>query len=202
MRLQGKIALITGGGTGIGLATAQALADEGAQVIVTGRRAAILEEACASIRAANPVKSYAADVADRRQVTDLVSWVRSNYGPVDILVNNAGVNVLNRRMAELSGEDWDFIMDVNATGAFNVVHAVLPDMRTRKDGVIINVSSLAGVRASVLGGAAYSASKHALCALTSVLAQEERENGIRATNLCPGEVNTPILRRAAGQGNR
>jgi NADP-dependent 3-hydroxy acid dehydrogenase YdfG len=193
MRLEGKIALITGGGTGIGLATAQALADEGAQVVVTGRRAAVLEEACASICAAKPVKSFAADVADRRQVTDLVSWVRSSYGPVDILVNNAGVNVVKRRMAELAAEDWDFIMDVNATGAFNVIHAVLPEMRARKDGVIINVSSLAGVRPAVLGGAAYSASKHALCALTNVLAQEERDNGIRATNLCPGEVNTPIL---------
>ena len=193
MRLQGKIALVTGGGTGIGQATAQVLAEEGAQVIVTGRRAAVLEEACAAIRAAKPVKSFAADVANRTQVNDLVSWIRSHYGPIDILVNNAGTNVVKRRMSELAAEDWDLIMDVNATGAFNVVHAVLPDMRARKDGVIINVSSLAGVRPAVLGGAAYSASKHALCALTSVIAQEERENGIRATNLCPGEVNTPIL---------
>jgi NADP-dependent 3-hydroxy acid dehydrogenase YdfG len=74
-----------------------------------------------------------------------------------------------------------------------VIHAVLPDMRARRDGVIINVSSIAGVRPSMLGGAAYSASKHALSALTSVLGQEEKDNGIRATNLCPGEVNTPIL---------
>ncbi|OUC07136.1 oxidoreductase, partial [Litorilinea aerophila] len=89
--------------------------------------------------------------------------------------------------------DWDYIMQVNATGAFNVIHAVLPQMRERRDGVIVNISSLAGVRASPLGGAAYSASKHALSALTRVIAIEEKDNGIRATNLCPGEVNTPIL---------
>ena len=193
MRLDGKVALITGGGTGIGQATAHALANEGAQVVVTGRRAAILEEACAAIRAPRPVRSYATDVADRSQVSDMVAWIRNEYGPVNILVNNAGVNVVKRRLAELEPDDWDFIMQVNATGAYNVVHAVLPDMRAKHDGVIINISSLAGVRPAVLGGAAYSASKHALSALTSVLAQEEKDNGIRATNLCPGEVNTPIL---------
>jgi NADP-dependent 3-hydroxy acid dehydrogenase YdfG len=201
MRLHGKVALITGGGTGIGQATAQALANEGAQVIVTGRRAALLEETCAAIRAAiradvpgaRPVRSYAADVADRRQVDDLVAWVRNEYGPVDLLVNNAGVNVVKRKLAELDPADWDTILQVNATGAYNVIHAVLPDMRARRDGVIINISSLAGVRPAPLGGAAYSASKHAMTALTSVLAQEEKDNGIRATNLCPGEVNTPIL---------
>ena len=193
MRLDGKVALITGGGTGIGQAAAQALANEGALVVVTGRRAAVLEETCAAIRAARPVRSYATDVADRSQVMDMVAWIRNEFGPVDILVNNAGVNVLKRRVSELAPEDWDYLMNVNATGAYNVIHAVLSDMRERRDGIIINVSSIAGVRPSILGGAAYSASKHALSALTSVLSQEEKDNGIRATNLCPGEVNTPIL---------
>ncbi len=193
MRLDGKIALVTGGGTGIGQATAQALAQKGAQVIITGRRAAKLEETCAAIHAPRPVRSYVADVANRTRVSDLVAWIKAEFGPVDILVNNAGTNVARRAVAELAPEDWDLIMQVNATGAFNVIHAVLPDMRARKDGVIINVSSLAGVRASNLGGAAYSASKHALCALTRVIAIEDKDNGIRATNLCPGEVNTPIL---------
>ena len=193
MRLDGKVALITGGGTGIGQATAESLANAGAQVIVNGRRAAILEEACAAIRAPRPVRSYATDVSDRAQVEDMIAWIRNEYGPVDILVNNAGVNVVKRRLAELNPEDWDFIMQVNVTGAYNLIRAVLPDMRARRDGLIINISSLAGVRPAILGGAAYSASKHALSALTSVLAQEEKDNGIRATNLCPGEVNTPIL---------
>lgn len=193
MRLSGKIALITGGGTGIGQAATQALAQEGAQVIVTGRRAAKLEETCASIQAPRPVRSYAADVVNRHEVNDLVSWVKTEFGPIDIVVNNAGINVANRTLAELSPDDWDMLMQVNATGAFNVIHAVLPEMRARRDGVIINISSLAGVRASNLGGAAYSASKHAMSALTRVIAIEDKDNGIRATNLCPGEVNTPIL---------
>ncbi len=193
MQLEGKVALITGGGTGIGQATARLLAEHGAQVVITGRRPAKLEESSAAIRAAYPVRSYAANVADRAQVSDLVQWVTEQVGPVSILVNNAGVNVVKRRMAELSPEDWDYIMQVNATGAFNTIQDVLPGKRERRDGLIINVSSLAGVRASPLGGAAYSASKHAMSALTRVIAQEEKDNGIRATNLCPGEVNTPIL---------
>jgi NADP-dependent 3-hydroxy acid dehydrogenase YdfG len=193
MRLNGKIALITGGGTGIGQATAVVLAQEGAQVVVTGRRAAKLEETCAAIQAPRTVRSFAANVADRREVDDLVAWVRTEFGPVDILVNNAGVNVVKRRLDELAPDDWDYMMQVNATGAYNLVHAVLPEMRARRDGLIINVSSLAGVRANTLGGAAYSASKHAMSALTRVIAIEEKDYGIRATNLCPGEVNTPIL---------
>ena len=114
-------------------------------------------------------------------------------GTVDIVVNSAGINVRKRRLAELSPEDWDQIMSINATGAFNVIYAVLPGMRTRQDGLIVNISSLAGVRASPLGGAAYSASKHAMSALTRVIAIEERDAGIRATNISPGEVDTPIL---------
>lgn len=193
MRLEGKIVLITGGGTGIGRASAQVLAQEGAQVVVTGRRADKLEETCASIQASHPARYHAADIANRGQVENLFTWIKSEFGPIDILVNNAGINVVKRTLAELSPQDWDKLMHVNATGTFNVVHAVLPDMRARKDGVIINISSLAGIRAGSLGGAAYSASKHAMSALTRVISIEERENGIRATNLCPGEVNTPIL---------
>lgn len=191
--LAAKVAVITGGGTGIGQAVAARLAQSGAQVVIIGRRADKLEETVQSI-SADPAPTYrAVDVADQAAVSDTLADVTTTYGGIHILVNNAGVNVLKRRVAELSPEDWNYIMQVNATGAFNTIHAVLPQMRERKDGVIINVSSLAGVRPNVLGGAAYSASKHAMSALTTVLALEEKDNGIRATNLCPGEVNTPIL---------
>lgn len=192
-QLQGKVAVITGGGTGIGQAVAETLAQAGAQVVIIGRRAEKLQETVDSIQA-DPQPVYRAlDVADQAAVAEALAEITATYGGVHILVNNAGVNVLKRKLAELSPEDWNYMMDVNATGAFNTIHAVLPQMRERKDGVIINVSSIAGVRPSVLGGAAYSASKHAMSALTTVLALEEKDNGIRATNLCPGEVNTPIL---------
>ncbi len=193
MKLIGKVALVTGGGTGIGRAVAAALAGEGAQVVITGRRADKLQEACAEIDQPALVSHALMDVADRQQVTTTVAKMIERFGAIDILVNNAGVNVTRRSVAQLAPEDWDSLLAVNATGAFNVIHAVLPQMRARKDGVIISISSLAGVRASSLGGLAYSASKHALNALTRVVALEEGENGIRATNICPGEVNTPLL---------
>lgn len=193
MQLEGKVVLVTGGGTGIGRAVAELFASAGAQVIITGRRAAKLQEVCAGIDAPRPVRLSATDVANREQVTKLVDWVDDEFGQIDILVNNAGINVVDRRVAQLSVEDWDYIMDVNATGAFNVIHAVLPSMRERKDGVIICVSSIAGIRPSVLAGAAYSASKHAMTALTKVIGLEDKDNGIRATCIHPGEVETPIL---------
>ena len=193
MRLEGKTALITGGGTGIGAAVAGAFAREGCQVAITGRREEKLAAVAVAIEAPHKVQLRAADVAERNQVDQLVNWCRESLGRVDILVNNAGVNVAQRRLEELSLEDWDTMMNINATAAFNLVHALLPSMRRRRDGVIISVSSIAGLRPSVLGGAAYSASKHAMTALTRVIGLEEREKGIRACVISPGEVETPIL---------
>lgn len=193
MQLTGKVALVTGGGSGIGRAVALALAGAGAQVIIAGRRQEPLEETAASVLTDPPIRTFIADVTDLVQVSKLVSWTHSQFGPVDILVNNAGINIRERSLAVLSPEDWDRIMLANASSAFYTVHAVLPAMRARRSGLIINISSMAGVRASSLSGAAYSASKHAMCALTRAIAIEERDNGIRATNICPGEVDTPIL---------
>ena len=126
-----------------------------------------------------------------------IAALLQEYGKIDIVVNNAGINIPKRRMAELDAEDWDAVLEVNATGPFNVIHAVLPSMRERRDGLFITISSIAGYRPSVLGGAAYSASKSAVMALTQVLALEEAENGIRATNIYPGEVATPLLDKRA-----
>lgn len=193
MKFQDKIVLITGGGTGVGEAAAAAFAAEGAQVVITGRRAEKLAQVCQAITGAKPVRYFAADMAERSQVAALVEWVNAELGSVDILVSNAGVNVRERKLADLALEDWDYIMNVNATGAYNIVHALLPQMRARQDGVIISVSSIAGIRPSILAGAAYSASKHAMTALTKVISLEEKNNGIRATAIHPGEINTPIL---------
>jgi NAD(P)-dependent dehydrogenase (short-subunit alcohol dehydrogenase family) len=192
MKLQGKTAIVTGGGTGIGQAIAKLFAAEGANVVITGRRREKLEETIAQANMPS-VQPFVADVANREQVAALVEWTTERFGQIDILVNNAGVNVVKRQVHELDPEAWDYIMEVGATGVFNTVHAVLPQMRARKDGLLILVSSLSGVRPSPLGGAAYSAAKHAANAFLSVLAYEERDNGIRTTMIAPGEVNTPLL---------
>ena len=193
MQLDGKIALITGGGTGVGAAIAKTFAEAGAQVIITGRREDKLAQTCAAISATKPVRAFAADMANRDQVAALVQWINQDFGPIDILVNNAGVNVRERRLQELQPAAWDYMLGVNATGVFNTIHAVLPQMRARRDGLLITISSLSGVRPSTLAGVGYSASKHAANALMQVIALEEKDNGIRATILAPGEVNTPIL---------
>ncbi|MEZ4734681.1 MAG: SDR family oxidoreductase [Caldilineaceae bacterium] len=193
MQLTGKTALVTGGGTGIGRAVAVVFANAGAKVVITGRREAKLQETCALASGPHTILPYVADVGEREQVAALVAWTNQQVGQIDILVNNAGVNVVERRVEVLKPEAWDYLMNVNTTGVFNTIHAVLPQMRERRDGVLITVSSLAGVRASTLGGAAYSASKHAVNALIKVISVEEKDNGIRATIVAPGEVNTPIL---------
>jgi len=108
-------------------------------------------------------------------------------------VNNAGINIVDRRMDVTTAENWDLVMGINATGAFNCFAEVLPAMRERKDGLIVNISSVAGKRASSLGGVAYSASKFAMTALGSTVGLEVADCGVRITNIYPGEINTPIL---------
>lgn len=195
MQLAGKVALVTGGGTGIGAAIARAFAEAGAQVIIIGRRREPLEATAATITGTLAVRVLPIDVADRVAVQQQVATLIEEFGKIDILVNNAGTNVLKRRLSEIDPAAWDEVLEVNATGPFNLIHAVLPSMRERHEGLLITVSSIAGYRASVVSGAAYSASKYAVSALTHVLGMEEAENGIKATNIYPGEVDTPILDR-------
>ncbi len=188
-----RTALITGGGSGIGAACALALAGRGLRVAIAGRRVERLQEVAAR-GPENPRILYrAADVADRADVASLVEWATAELGRIDILINAAGINTPKRSMAELDPADWDRLLAVNATGAYNCMHYVLPQMRQRRDGLIVNISSIAGKRAGPLGGVAYNASKFAMTALGMTVAQEERENGIRVTNIYPGEVDTPIL---------
>jgi NADP-dependent 3-hydroxy acid dehydrogenase YdfG len=193
MLLEGKVVLVTGGGSGVGAAIARQFAEAGAQVVVVGRRAEQLDATCAAITSGAPARPIVADVADRTQVSALVQQVVSEFGRLDILINNAGVNTPVRRLEQLSAENWDYLLTVNATGSFNMIQAVLPQMRSQRDGLIINISSISGRRASTLAGAAYSASKHALNALSKVVGQEEEQNGIRSTIISPGDINTPLL---------
>ncbi|CAK9072616.1 Uncharacterized oxidoreductase SSP0419 [Durusdinium trenchii] len=188
-----KTVLISGGGTGIGAGCAAAFAAAGYRVAIAGRRLEKLQEAAASIKSSEPILVHTVDVADRESVRELIDWATKELGQIDVLLNSAGTNVAKRSMADLDPADWDLLMQVNATGAYNCMHAVLPQMRERKDGLIINISSIAGLRSSTLGGVAYNASKFAMTALGTCVGVEERENGIRVTNVYPGEVETPIL---------
>jgi NADP-dependent 3-hydroxy acid dehydrogenase YdfG len=190
-----KTALVTGGGTGIGAGIALALAQADCRVVISGRREDRLREVAsrANENRSESVLIRAADVADRAAANDLIDWATSQLGRVDVLVNSAGINIANRTMEALDPADWDKLLQVNATGAYNCIRAVLPQMRNRKDGLIINISSIAGIRASLLGGVAYSASKFAMSALGMCVGLEEKDNGIRVTNVYPGEVETPIL---------
>lgn len=191
--LRGKKVLITGGGTGIGEETALALAQEGCHVAITGRRESHLRKTAGLWTGAPPIRIFPADVGDRQNVEQLFAWAADQLGPIDILVLSAGINVRRRLMGDLDPAEWDKVLQINATGAFNCIHAVLPQMRERKDGLIINISSVAGKRAGLLSGVAYTAAKFAMSALGLCTALEEGKNGIRVTNIYPGEVNTPIL---------
>jgi NADP-dependent 3-hydroxy acid dehydrogenase YdfG len=193
MKLTGKTALITGGGTGIGQGIAWALADEGCRVGISGRREEVLQASVREYKGRGAILFKTADVGDRASVDSLFSWAAAELGPIDILINCAGVNVRKRSMSELDPADWDKMLRINATGAFDCIRAVLPEMRERRDGLIVNISSIAGKRATLLGGVGYNASKFAMTALGTSVSLEEGKNGIRVTNVYPGEVATPIL---------
>ena len=189
--LDGKVAWITGGGSGIGLAAAVELAKLGAKVAISGRTRATLDAAVKQVKA----QSYVCDVGDKHQVASTAAEIQSRLGRVDILLNSAGINLPKRSFRELSAEGWDEIVAVNLSGMFYCVQAVLAGMRTRQDGLIINVSSWAGRYASTLTGPGYNATKRAVIALTESINLEECTNGIRATSVLPGEAATPILEK-------
>ena len=192
----GKVVWMTGAGTGIGKAGALMFAQEGAAVALIGRRRDKLDEVAAEIHAMGGTAAVEAlDVADRKKVGDAGERLLKRLGRVDILVNNAGLNVVNRRLDEIGAEDWDYILAVNLTGAFNMVQAVMPAMRNQKDGLIINIASTAAKRVSGVAGIAYSASKFGMLGMSLSLTQEAWKFGIRACCLCPDDVNTPIMAR-------
>lgn len=195
MRLQDKRAVVVGGGTGIGLGIAQAFAAEGCRVVIAGRREDKLREAAEAWRGEPPLLVHPVDVTDRESVAILFAWAQQQLGQIDILVNSAGTNIRTRSMAEMTPEQWDEVLAINATGAYNCMYAVLPQMRARREGLIINVSSISGKRALTLGGIAYCASKFAMSALGTAVSNEIAPEGIRVTNIYPGEVNTPILEK-------
>ncbi len=192
-KLSGKAVLVTGGGSGIGLATARLLLDEGARVAISGRNEDKLRRAAQELNAGERLLHYAADVSDLGQVEALVQDTTRRLGRIDILVNNAGLNIKERTFRELTPENWHLLLGANLHGAYYCIRAVLPQMRQHRDGLIININSISGKRSNPLGGLAYNAAKFGLRGLAMGLAAEEKDNGIRVSNIYPGEVNTPIL---------
>lgn len=191
--LKDKVVLVVGGGSGIGLGIGVAFAREGSRVILAARTAAALEAAKKLPDIGASLLTKTCDAANRTQVADLVAWTTANAGPIDILVYSAGVNVPKRTFADINPEDFDRVTSINATGAFNCMHAVLPGMRARKTGLIINVVSLAGLRVLQLAGLPYATSKFAQSAIGTFANLEAMPDGVRVTNLYPGETETPIL---------
>ena len=193
--LKGRVAWITGGGSGIGLAGAIELVKVGAHVVVSGRNAATNAAALAPLQALGSAEAVLLDVADKHAVKAVAQQILATHGRIDILVNSAGINATQRNLEVLSTESWDDVVNINLNGLFYCVHAVLPAMRAQGDGLIVNVSSWAGLYPSKLTGAAYNTTKRAVLALTESINIEECGHGIRATSLLPGEVATPILNK-------
>jgi len=191
--LSGKVAVVTGGGSGVGKATAALFLKHGANVVIAGRDAGKLASALAELNAPMHSIAIATDVTENSQCERLIAEATKRYGRVDILVNNAGTNIKDRTIRDLTPEAWDKMIRANLDGAFYCTKAVLPQMFERKDGMIVNVVSVAGKRANPLGGAAYVAAKFGMGGLGLVLSNEEKDSGVRVSNIYPGEIDTPIL---------
>ena len=195
--LKGKVAWITGGGSGIGLAGAKELAAAGAHVVISGRTARTNDSALTELKKIGKAEATLLDVSDQTAVVQAAAGIEKRLGRIDILVTSAGTNIggAKRNFKSMSLEGWNDVVRINLDGLFYCCHCVIPGMRARKDGVIINISSWAGRYASVLTGPAYNATKRAVIAVSESINMEECANGIRATSILPGEVATPILEK-------
>ena len=193
--LMGRVAWVTGGGSGIGLAGALELVKAGVHVVISGRNATTNASALEQLQAFGSAEAILLDVADKNAVQAASKHILTSHGRIDILINSAGMNATKRNLDVLTTESWDEVVNINLNGLFYCVHSVLPTMRAQGDGLIINVSSWAGLYASKLTGPAYNATKRAVLALSESINMEECASGIRATSLLPGEVATPILNK-------
>ena len=191
-RLEGKTAWVTGAGSGIGRAIAISFAAEGAKVALTGRRVEPLEETAKMIGGGAVI--VPADLTDEKQVAAALAKVEATIGGPDILVNNAGTNLPKRYLHQLTPEAIRSLVDGNLTAPFFTSVAVLPGMRKRGVGHIIQIASMAGKNISFLSGPGYTAAKHGFVALSQSINQENGIHNIRSCCICPGEVATDILK--------
>ncbi|MCC3438529.1 MULTISPECIES: SDR family oxidoreductase [unclassified Microcoleus] len=186
-----KQALITGASSGIGKATALGFAAVGINLALVSRESENLEAVATAAREFGvKAEAYPLDLAKIEQVQSGISEIAAQFGPVDILVNSAGMGYTGS-LTETPLADWQNVLDLNLTSVWQCILGILPGMRDRRSGIIINVSSIAGTQTFPNWGA-YCVSKFGLMALSKTLAAEERAGGIRVTAICPGSVNTPM----------
>ena len=191
--ISGRVALVTGAGTGIGKAIAVDLANAGATVLTCGRRRDLLDQTISSFPDSTKGKAYSVDLTDPFATEKFAEETKADYGVIDILVNNAGFSSKVRSARFVGATEWQDVMDVNTLGPVILTRALLPEMIKKESGDVVMISSLAGLRPNVMAGAAYSAAKAAARAYMDVLYSEVRRFGVRCTTVFPGEVDTPIL---------
>jgi len=194
--LSNKVAVVTGGSRGIGLAIAQRILSEGASVLISGRDASTLADARKHLGATDRLETFACDVRKYDQVEKMMARAAETFGGIDYLVNNAGIGIF-KSVDRMSVEDWDAVIQTNLSGAFYCVRAVVPYMKKRGGGYIVNISSLAGKNAFE-GGAAYNASKFGLNGFSEAMMLDLRYDGIRTTYVMPGSVDTEFAHNATG----
>lgn len=196
-RLEGQVAIVTGGGSGIGRGVAVALAAEGAQVTICGRRKDHLDDSLMAVKqVGGDGLAIQADVSDPADVERLVSSTLKAFGEIDILINNAGIGG-GDQIHTHDLQDWEKVMAINLNGPFLVARAVLPHMRSQRKGHIINISSESGLE-YYPGDGAYGITKHALNALGEYIQRENQEFGIRVNTICPGMVVTEMTQNSTG----
>lgn len=192
MRVAGKVAIVTGANVGIGAAVAKVLAEEGATVVITGRRKDLLDQVVADIeRKKGRALAVAGSVTDEAHVRSVVEQCVRMFGTLNILVNNAGIGAFGTLLHEIDDATWHDILDVNLTGVFRMTRSAVPAMLKNGGGSIINMSSVGGV-IGFSGSAAYGTSKGGLELFTKCVAMDYAQNGIRCNSVCPGLIDTPM----------
>jgi NADP-dependent 3-hydroxy acid dehydrogenase YdfG len=193
--LKDQVVLVVGASSGIGRETAVLFAREGARVMASARREERLRELQQQLQQeGHPIQIFPADASHADEMAGLAEQTKSQLGPIDVLVYVTGTNTPDRYLPRLKPDIWDMMIGVNLNGAYYITHAVLPEMRSRKSGHIIFVSSISGLVPDV-SGSAYQASKRGMLGLAHAIRVEEKENGIRTCVVCPGLVETEILEK-------
>jgi 3-oxoacyl-[acyl-carrier protein] reductase len=193
--LEGRVAIVTGASRGIGRAIALTLADHGAQLALAARGEPALQAVRAEIEASGgQTACFPTDVSREPEVVRLVQDTIARFGRLDIVVNNAGLGIFGP-LAEMTAEQWDSVMAVNARGPFLLCREAIPYLKQQPPSFIVNISSVVGIK-GYANQAAYSASKHALMGMSAALAKEVQPDGIRVHAICPGGVDTPLVRQA------